>query len=100
MPIPSALGDCSLNAMTGARDRAAAVVTAGRGDPAPAPGPPRATLVIRARDEARYLPTVLARVKEQTVRDHAVLVIDSGSRDATPLIAADAGARVVAMPPE
>ncbi|MDX6696650.1 MAG: hypothetical protein QOE65_47 [Solirubrobacteraceae bacterium] len=58
----------------------------------------RASVVIRARDEAATLGEVLDRLAAQTA-GHEVIVVDSGSRDATRDIARDRGARVLDLPP-
>src|SRR5207248_3651209 len=52
---------------------------------------PRASVIIRTKDSARTLPGALASVRAQTVACE-VVVVDSGSRDAT-LSIARAGAR-------
>ena len=59
----------------------------------------RVRIVIRARDEAAKIGITLARLAQQTVAHEAeVVVVDSGSRDATARIARDAGARVIEIP--
>jgi len=59
----------------------------------------QASIVIRARDEAAGIGRTLDRLAEQTA-DHEVIVVDSGSRDATVPIARDHGARVIELAPE
>lgn len=54
---------------------------------------PAVSVVIPVRDGARYLPEVLAALRDQDVQ-HDVLVIDSGSRDGSAALARAAGARV------
>jgi len=56
----------------------------------------RAAVVIRARDEAADIGRTLDLLAAQT-EGHEVVVVDSGSRDATPEIARAAGARVLAL---
>jgi len=58
----------------------------------------QASVVIRARDEAGAIGRTLDRLAAQTA-DHEVIVVDSGSRDGTPAIAAGRGARVLAIEP-
>jgi rhamnosyltransferase len=58
---------------------------------------PRASVVIRARDEAARIGVALDAVASQSLA-HEVIVVDSGSADATPALARAAGARVVEMP--
>lgn len=64
----------------------------------PPPEAPRASIVIRAYNEARHLPGVLDRLAGQRERGFEVVVVDSGSTDATATIAERAGARVVHIP--
>jgi len=61
--------------------------------------PPRVSVVIPARNEARTLPTLLAYLAEQTIPAIEILVVDDGSADATAALAAAAGARVITSPP-
>jgi 2-desacetyl-2-hydroxyethyl bacteriochlorophyllide A dehydrogenase len=58
---------------------------------------PETSIIIRAFNEERWLPEVLAALERQKYRDFEVLVIDSGSLDRTRDIAAAAGARVVRL---
>jgi rhamnosyltransferase len=61
--------------------------------------PARLSVVIRAKDEAASIGTTLELLASQTVAaETEVIVVDSGSRDATVAIARDAGARIVEMP--
>jgi glycosyltransferase involved in cell wall biosynthesis len=56
----------------------------------------RASIVIRTLNEARHLPDALAAIARQTLTlGCEVVVVDSGSTDGTPAIAAAAGCRVV-----
>jgi rhamnosyltransferase len=59
----------------------------------------QASVVIRTRDEAGAIGRTLDLLASQTA-DHEVIVVDSGSRDATAAIARDRGARVLEIPPE
>jgi rhamnosyltransferase len=59
----------------------------------------RASVVIRARDEAAAIGETLALLGAQRL-DHEVVVVDSGSRDDTVGIAHRHGARVLTIPPE
>jgi glycosyltransferase involved in cell wall biosynthesis len=58
---------------------------------------PRASVVIRARDEARLIARTLALLDRQVIDPPGleVIVVDSGSTDATVALARAAGARVV-----
>src|SRR5262245_45690531 len=58
---------------------------------------PETSIVIRAFNEARWLPEVLAAVKRQRYTDFEVLLVDSGSIDQTRDIAAAHGARVIRL---
>jgi len=61
---------------------------------------PSVSLVVRALDEAEHIGTLLAAVAEQTRIPDEVVVVDSGSTDATVAIARSFGARIVAIAPE
>jgi len=55
----------------------------------------RVSVVVRALDEARHIGRLLDGLSAQTVRPDEVILVDSGSTDATVSIAQAAGARVV-----
>ncbi len=56
------------------------------------------SLVIRAYNEAAHLPRLLEGIRQQTVRDVEVILVDSGSTDGTVSIAESFGARIVHIP--
>jgi hypothetical protein len=56
----------------------------------------RASVVIRAKDEATAIGRTLRLLADQTV-EHEVVLVDSGSTDRTVEIARDAGVRVIAI---
>lgn len=56
---------------------------------------PETSVVIRAFNEERWLPEVLAALDKQTYRNFEVILVDSGSLDRTREIAANGGARIV-----
>lgn len=58
------------------------------------------SLVIRAYNEAQHLPRLLEGLAHQTIKDVEVILVDSGSTDATVSIAESFGARVVRIRPE
>jgi 2-desacetyl-2-hydroxyethyl bacteriochlorophyllide A dehydrogenase len=58
---------------------------------------PAISIVIRAFNEERWLPDVLAAIGRQRQRDFEVLLVDSGSVDRTRDIAAAHGARIVQL---
>jgi 2-desacetyl-2-hydroxyethyl bacteriochlorophyllide A dehydrogenase len=58
---------------------------------------PETTILIRAFNEERWLPEVLAAIDRQRYRDFEVLLVDSGSVDRTREIVAASGGRVVRM---
>jgi len=58
------------------------------------------SLIIRAYNEAQHLPRLLEGLAHQTVKDVEVILVDSGSTDATVSIAESFGARVVRIRPE
>lgn len=53
------------------------------------------TVVIPAKNEAPYLPSLLTSLCEQTVKPYEIIVADAGSTDKTRVIAKSFGARVV-----
>jgi rhamnosyltransferase len=57
------------------------------------------SVVIRAKDKASAIRDAIASVKCQTIPIE-LIVVDSGSRDATPEIAREMGARVISIPSE
>lgn len=57
------------------------------------------SLVIRAFNEERHIGRLLEGVRRQTVPGVEVILVDSGSTDATAAIAAQYGARLVHIPP-
>ncbi len=59
----------------------------------------RCSIVIRAYNEARHLGRLLQGISYQTCKDVEVVLVDSGSTDATVQIAQSHGARVVHIPP-
>jgi 2-desacetyl-2-hydroxyethyl bacteriochlorophyllide A dehydrogenase len=58
---------------------------------------PETTILIRAFNEERWLPEVLAAIEKQTYRDYELLLVDSGSVDRTREIFAARGGRVIRM---
>jgi threonine dehydrogenase-like Zn-dependent dehydrogenase/glycosyltransferase involved in cell wall biosynthesis len=58
---------------------------------------PETSIVIRAFNEERWLPAVLAALDRQCYRDFEVILVDSGSVDRTRDIAAANGARIVRL---
>lgn len=59
---------------------------------------PSASLIIRAKDEADGIARTLAAVRDQTVKDVELIVVDSGSLDDTTGIAHANGALVIEIP--
>ncbi len=58
------------------------------------------SIVIRAYNEATHLPRLLEGIRQQTVTDVEVILVDSGSTDTTASIAESFGVRVVRIRPE
>jgi len=58
------------------------------------------SIIIRAYNEATHLPRLLEGISQQAVKDVEVILVDSGSTDATVSIAESFGARVVKIPAE
>ena len=56
------------------------------------------SIVIRAYNEAQHLPRLLDGIRQQTVEDVEIVLVDSGSTDNTLAIAASYGAQVVRIP--
>jgi rhamnosyltransferase len=57
------------------------------------------SLVIRAFNEERHIGRLLEGVRHQTIRDVEIILVDSGSTDATAAIAAQYGAKIVHIAP-
>lgn len=57
------------------------------------------SIVIRAYNEAQHLGRLLEGIKQQTIKDVEIILVDSGSTDATVSIAESFGAQVVHIPP-
>jgi len=66
----------------------------------PKKGPPSCSLVVRAYNEEEHIGRLLEGVGHQSVGDVEVILVDSGSTDATASIAGHYGARVVRIRPE
>ena len=58
---------------------------------------PRVSIVIRAKNEERYIGETLAAVRAQRYYDFEIIVVDSGSEDRTPKIATEYGAMLIHM---
>jgi rhamnosyltransferase len=58
------------------------------------------SILIRTKNEARSIAATLDRVCAQTIQAHEILVIDSGSRDATLEIASRYPVTIVEIPPQ
>lgn len=61
---------------------------------------PRCSIVIRAFNEEEHIGRLLTGIGQQSVRDHEVILVDSGSTDATVAIASRYPVQVVHIPPE
>ncbi len=57
------------------------------------------SLVVRAYNEEAHIGRLLEGVRRQTVRDVEIILVDSGSTDATTAIAAQYGAKIVHIEP-
>lgn len=58
------------------------------------------SVIIRAYNEEKHIHRLLEGIRHQTVKDVEVILVDSGSTDATVEIAETLGAHVVRIPPE
>lgn len=56
------------------------------------------SIIIRAYNEASHLPRLLEGITHQTVKEVEVILVDSGSTDATASLAESFGARVIKIP--
>jgi len=56
-------------------------------------------IIIRAYNEARHLPRLLEGIRQQSVREVEIILVDSGSTDDTVTIAESFGAKIVHIPP-
>ena len=60
---------------------------------------PRVSVIIPTLNGARWLDDLLTRLREQTLQPDEILVVDSGSTDATLSIAASHGVHLLEIPP-
>ncbi len=60
---------------------------------------PKVSIIIRAKNEERYIGDTLAAAQRQRFRDFEVVLVDSGSTDRTVEIAGDLGATIVRIDP-
>src|SRR5215208_8408424 len=56
------------------------------------------SIVIRAYNEEKYIGRLLEGIRQQTIKDVEILLVDSGSNDGTVSIAESFGARIVRIP--
>jgi glycosyltransferase involved in cell wall biosynthesis len=61
---------------------------------------PRCSIVIRAYNEEKHIGRLLAGILAQTVREAEIILVDSGSTDATAAVASRYPVRVVSIAPE
>ncbi len=61
---------------------------------------PKVSIVIRAKNEGRYLGETLFAIEGQLFRDFEVVLVDSGSTDRTVEIAREFGAKIVTIDPK
>ena len=59
----------------------------------------KCSVVIRAYNEEKYIGRLLEGIRQQTVKDVEVILVDSGSTDNTVSVAESFGARIVNIPP-
>lgn len=64
------------------------------------PPSPACSIVIRAYNEEKHLPRLLAGIEQQTLQDVQVILVDSGSTDGTLAVAAQHPVEVVSIRPE
>jgi len=56
------------------------------------------SIIIRAYNEEKYIGRLLEGIRQQTVKDVEIILVDSGSTDSTVSVAESFGARVVRIP--
>ncbi len=61
---------------------------------------PRCSIVIRAYNEEKHIGRLLAGILQQTITDHEIILVDSGSTDATRAIASRYPVKIVHISPE
>jgi rhamnosyltransferase len=59
----------------------------------------KCSIVIRAYNEEKHIGRLLEGVRQQTIKDVEIILVDSGSTDATVSIAESFGVRIVKIPP-
>ncbi|MDD3532340.1 MAG: glycosyltransferase family A protein [Candidatus Shapirobacteria bacterium] len=59
---------------------------------------PQVSIIIRTKNEARYLGQVLAMLKRQTFQDFEIIIVDDNSTDKTCAIARKYGGKIVNLP--
>jgi len=62
-------------------------------------GKPTCSVVIRAFNEEEYIGKLLTGIMQQTIQDREIILVDSGSTDATPDIAAKFPVKIVQINP-
>lgn len=70
------------------------------GSPVARRRPPKCSVIIRAFNEERHIGRLLEGILQQTVREVEVLLVDSGSTDATVAIASQYPVRILTIPPD
>ena len=60
----------------------------------------RCSILIRAYNEGKHLGRLLEGIRQQTLKDVEIVLVDSGSVDSTVFIAESFGARIVRIPPD
>lgn len=55
----------------------------------------KCSVVIRAYDEEKYIGRLLEGIRQQTIKDVEIILVDSGSTDGTVSVAESFGARIV-----
>ena len=60
--------------------------------------PGSCSIVIRAYNEEKHIGRLLEGIRQQTIKDVEVILVDSGSTDSTVAIAESYGAKIVRIP--
>ncbi len=61
---------------------------------------PRCSIVIRAFNEEQHIGRLLSGIEQQSIDDREVILVDSGSTDATLAIASHFPVKIIKLPPE
>ncbi|NEQ09520.1 MAG: glycosyltransferase, partial [Moorea sp. SIO4E2] len=61
---------------------------------------PETSIIIRCYNEEQHIGRLLSGIMQQTIQDVEIIVVDSGSTDATPSIASRYPVKLLSIKPE